>query len=111
MRDHGRQIGHLPSAQAARRLHLRSFVMTELRTTAEYNTQELMGLIATSGSNDRITARMPAVTLEELLKPEPLAAYVTGGTTALPLHVFPRAVVIAISAALTVLFVLLVAAI
>jgi len=111
MFDHGSRFGHLPSAQAARRLHLRSIAMTELRTTAEYNTQDLMSLIATSGSNDRITAKMPAVTLEELLKPEPLASYATGGTTALPLHVFPRGAVIAISAALTVLFVLLIVAI
>ena len=85
--------------------------MTEPRTTAQYNTQDLMGLIATSAdSNDRITARMPAVTLEELLRPE-LAAYARGGT-ALPVRRFPRAVVIAISCALTVILCLgLVAAI
>jgi len=84
--------------------------MTEPRTTAQYNTEELMGLIATSADgHDRITARMPAVTLEELLRQEP-PAYARGGT-ALPARRFPRAAVIAISCALTVILCLLVAAI
>ncbi|HEY6033259.1 MAG TPA: hypothetical protein VIV58_03340 [Kofleriaceae bacterium] len=83
--------------------------MTEARITAQYNTEELMGLIATSAANDRVTARMPAVKLEELLRPEP-PAYARGGTALPPIHVFPRAAVIAISCALTVLLVLLAAA-
>jgi hypothetical protein len=96
---------------AARSLHFRAFVMTEPRTTAEYNTHELMGLIATSAGNaDRITAKMPAVTLDGLLQHE-APRYATGGT-ALPVHRFPRAAVIAISCALTVIMALgLVAAI
>ncbi|HET9988526.1 MAG TPA: hypothetical protein VFQ65_08395 [Kofleriaceae bacterium] len=85
--------------------------MTEARTTAEYNTEELMGLIATSAGNDRITARMPAVTLEELLRQEP-PAYASGGTALPVVSRFPRAAVIAISCALTVILCLgLVAAI
>ena len=93
--------------------------MIEPRTTARYNTEELMGLIATSASNDRITAKMPAVTLAELLEPEPAPPpqpsgpleFARGGTALPPIHVFPRAAVIAISCAFTVLLALLVAAI
>lgn len=107
--DHANAIGYLRSALAARRLHLRVVAMTEARITSQYSTEELMGLIATSAANDRVTARMPAVTLEELLRPEP-PAYASGGT-ALPLHAFPRAAVIALSCALTVLIALLAAAI
>jgi len=99
--DHANAIEHLRGVNAARRLHFAQFVMIEPRTTAEYNTEELMALIATSANNDRVTARMPAVTLDELLRPEP-PAYATGGTTALP-HPFPRVAVIAISCALTVI--------
>jgi hypothetical protein len=102
MTDHANAIEHLRGLNAARRLHFRAFVMTEPRTTAEYNTEELMALIATSACNDRITARMPAVTLDELLRPGP-PAYATGGTTALPVRTFPRMAVIAISCALTVI--------
>lgn len=110
MTDHANAIEHLRGVNAARRLHIRGFVMTEPRTTAEYNTEELMALIATTACQDRITARMPAVTLDELLRPEP--AYATGGTTTLPARGFPRAAVIMISCALTVIMALgLVAAI
>jgi hypothetical protein len=83
--------------------------MTEPRTTAQYNTAELMGLIATSADGgDRITARMPAVTLEDLLRLE-APAYARGGT-AIPLRKFPRAAVIVISCALTVIMALSLAA-
>ncbi|MEO8554564.1 MAG: hypothetical protein ABI678_31525 [Kofleriaceae bacterium] len=86
--------------------------MYESRTTAEFNCEELAGLLAT----ERITAKMPAVRLEQLTmemspivdKPaeEPSApAYARGGT-ALPFPAFPRFAVIAISAALTVITVL-----
>jgi hypothetical protein len=104
MKDHAKAIEHLRALTAARRLHIRAFVMTEPRTTAQYDTEELMALIATSACNDRITARMPAVTLDELLRREP-PAYARGGT-ALPLPKFPRAAVIAISCALTVIMAL-----
>jgi hypothetical protein len=111
MTDHANAIEYLRAVNAARRLHIRAFVMIEPRTTAEYNTEELMALIATTACNDRITARMPAVTLDELLRPEP-PAYATGGTTTLPARGFPRAAVIMISCALTVIMALgLVAAI
>jgi len=81
--------------------------MDQSRTTAEIKCEELAGLLAT----ERITAQMPAVTLEELtlqitpiretpLVPVPLV-YARGGT-ALPAP-FPRFAVIAISAALTVI--------
>lgn len=111
MTDHANAIEHLRAMTAARRLHICAFEMTEPRTTAQYNTEELMGLIATSADvGDRITARMPAVTLEDLLRPE-APAYARGGTS-LPLPKFPRAAVIMISCALTVIMALgLVAAI
>ena len=105
MTDHANAIEHLRAVNAARRLHIRAFVMTEPRTTAQYTTEELMGLIATSADgSDRITARMSAVTLEDLLRSEP-PAYARGGT-ALPLREFPRAAVIMISCALTVIMAL-----
>lgn len=85
--------------------------MHESRTTAEFKCEELAGLLAT----ERVTARMPAVTLELLtlqITPAPaeepiapVAAYVRGGT-ALPRPGFPRLAVIAISAALTVISVI-----
>lgn len=92
--------------------------MQALRTTAEIKCEDLAGLLAT----ERITARMPAVTLEKLtmemapikLEPEepvPPPVYARGGTALPePKPSFQRLAVVAISAALTVLTALGIAA-
>jgi hypothetical protein len=68
------------------------------RTTAEMKCEDLAGLLATSaGMNERITARMPAVTLEKLLTVE---------MTPIASPRYHRIAVIAVSAAVTVITVL-----
>lgn len=94
--------------------------MQALRTTAEIKCEDLAGLLAT----ERITARMPAVTLEKLTMemapivvepaPEPVIAappYARGGTALPePKPSLQRLAIVAISAALTVITALGIAA-
>ncbi len=90
--------------------------MHAIRTTAEIKSEDLAGLLATSAGADRVTTRMPAVTLEQLLTVEtapptppygyevPVIPAATG--TSLEEPPYRRIVVIAVSAAVTLISVL-----